>query len=131
MPEIRCTAGIAIVEDERELVRIYKIVFARQNIPVCFVAYDGHEAVELFEKANPRPGIVIMDHRLPTMTGIEAMKKILKIEPGVKIIFLSADDDVKEEAYKAGVKAFIKKPASIKQITATVENVLKNEDHPC
>ncbi len=119
-----CQIGIAIVEDEKDLVDIYKRVFARHNIFVCFVAYNGYEAVKEFIECTPRPHVVLMDHRLPGMSGIEVTREILKIDPEAKIVFLSADYDVKNEAMQAGAVAFLKKPASIKEILDAISGAL-------
>lgn len=116
-----CRVGIAIVEDEKALVDIFKRVFARRNIIVCFVAFDGREALKKFIECTPKPHVILMDHRLPGMSGIEATGEILKIDPEAKVVFLSADVDVRDEAIKAGAVAFLKKPASINAIVSTVE----------
>jgi DNA-binding NarL/FixJ family response regulator len=65
-----------------------------------------------------------MDYRLPLMDGIEATKEILKIDPETKILFLSADINVKDKAMAAGAFVFLKKPANINEITKAVENVI-------
>ncbi len=93
------------------------------------MANDGDEAIELFNKANPRPEIILMDHRMLKMDGIEAMKHILSIDAHIKIIFLSADTHVKDEALKAGAKLFIAKPASMNTILEAIENVHCQDDH--
>lgn len=116
-----CRVGIAIVEDEKDLVKTYERLFARKNIQVCFVAYDGIEAIKKFVACMPRPNVVIMDYRMPIMNGIEATKEILKIDPGAKIIFLSADIGVKEEAMQAGAFIFLNKPASLNDILNSVK----------
>ncbi len=119
-------AGIAIVEDEKDLVQVYIRLFQKRGIPVCFVAYDGNEATLRFIASTPKPHIVIMDYRLPTMNGIEVSRKILEIDPDTKIIFLSADVSVKEEALQAGAYTFLAKPASIHEITKAVDAIIKN-----
>jgi len=121
-----CHIGIAIVEDEKDLVDIYKRVFARHRIYVCFVAYNGFEAVKKFIECTPRPHVVLMDHRLPGMSGIEVTSEIMKIDPEAKIIFLSADYEVKNDALQAGAVAFLKKPASIKEILNAINDSMKN-----
>ncbi len=115
-----CRKGIAIIEDEAELVKIYIRLFKKRGIPVSFVAYDGFEGVRKFSEMKTRPAVILMDNRMPAMSGIEATREILKIEPGSKIIILSADANAKEEAMRAGAIAFLKKPVSIYTITETV-----------
>jgi two-component system, chemotaxis family, chemotaxis protein CheY len=116
-----CRVGIAIVEDEKDLVDVYKRVFARRNIIVCFVAFDGREALKKFIECAPKPHVILMDHRLPGMPGIEVTEEMLKLDPEAKVVFLSADVGVMDLALKAGAVAFLKKPASLKDIVGTVE----------
>ena len=97
-------ASIAIVDDEVQLVRTYELLFKRRHIPMAFTAYDGYEAIEKFRKADPKPGIVIIDYRLPSMSGVDVMKEILAIEPRTKIIFVSGDDSIQRESVKAGAE---------------------------
>ncbi len=47
---------------------------------------------------------------MPIKNGIEATKEILQINSNTKIIFTSADEDVKEEALSIGAFSFIDKP---------------------
>jgi two-component system, chemotaxis family, chemotaxis protein CheY len=119
-----CRVGIAIVEDEKDLVDVYRRVFARRNIIVCFVAFDGREALEKFIGCTPKPHVILMDHRLPGMSGIEVTEEILKIDPEARVVFLSADVDARDDALRAGAVAFLKKPAGLKEIIGTVEAVL-------
>ncbi len=113
--------GLAIVEDEKDLVKVYEMIFQKKGILVCFVAYDGLEAVRKFIECTPKPHVMLMDYRLPVMNGVEATKEILKIDPDTRIIFLSADAGARDEAMRAGAFAFLKKPAGIKEIVGAAE----------
>jgi DNA-binding response OmpR family regulator len=117
--------SVAVVEDEPQLVRTYELLFKRRQIPLSFYAYDGYEAIEKFRNASPRPGVVIIDNRLPSMSGIDVTKAILAIEPGTKIIFISGDDGVRDESLNSGAAVFLKKPTSLKEITATISSLLE------
>ncbi len=119
-------AGIAIVDDEVQLVRTYELLFKRRHIPLAFTAYDSYEAIEKFRKADPKPRVVIIDYRLPSMSGVDVMKEILAIEPRTKIIFVSGDDSIQRESVDAGASVFLKKPASIQIITDTVTRLMDN-----
>jgi FixJ family two-component response regulator len=116
--------SVAVVDDEPQLVRTYELLFKRRQIPVSFVAYDGRDAIEKFTGASPRPGVVIVDNRLPSMSGIDVVKALLAIEPGTRIIFISGDDGVREESLAAGATVFLKKPTPLKEITETINSLL-------
>lgn len=105
---------VGIVDDEEMLVRTYELLFARRQIPLSFVALDGKEAIEKFRDARPPPKVMIIDYRLPYTSGIEAMKEILTLEPTTKVLFISADGDIRQEALDAGANVFLKKPISLR-----------------
>jgi DNA-binding NtrC family response regulator len=97
MPEKRDLARVALVDDEAGMIRAYELLFRRRQIPVSFFSITGEEAVEQFRKASPRPKVVIIDYRLPSMNGITLMKELLTIEPATKIIMISGDTTVGQE----------------------------------
>ena len=124
MPETSNHRGIAIVDDEADLVRTYELLFKRRNISLLFTALDGPEAIEKFKNADPRPRIVIIDYRLPSMSGLELMRMVLAVEPSTKIIFISGDDSIRQESINSGATVFLKKPTSIKVIIETITQFL-------
>jgi DNA-binding NtrC family response regulator len=116
--------SVAIVDDEAQLVRTYELLFKKRHIPMAFTAYDGEDAIKKFYRANPKPGIVIIDYRLPDMDGLEVMKEILAIEPLTRIVVISGDESVRQESLNCGAVAFLKKPTPIKDITDTINTLL-------
>jgi len=116
--------NVAIVDDESDAVLLLKKSFTMKNIPVTFVAYNGLEAVDQFKHAAPKPDVIIMDHRMPLANGVEATREILAMDSGVKIIFLSADPTIVNDAMDAGAVGFLKKPVSIRTIIETVRGAI-------
>ena len=116
-----CTA---IVEDEQDLIWIYRRILARIGVPVSFIAGDGKDAVAMFKESAPKPHVVLMDNRLPGMSGLDVTKEMIKAEPDTLVIFLSGDTAVKEEAIKAGAFLFLEKPADIRDIITAIESAL-------
>jgi two-component system chemotaxis response regulator CheY len=113
--------SVAIVEDEKDLARMYQVILARTGIAVSFVASSGSEAIDRFKACDPKPRVVLMDNRLPQMSGIEATRVILDIEPDTRIIFLSADIGSRDEAIRAGAAIFVSKPARVSDIVGAIE----------
>ena len=62
--------------------------------------------------ARLRPNFVTMDLSMPGVSGVDAVKSILQIDPNVNIIVVSGADlqEVREEVFNLGVKIFIVKP---------------------
>jgi FixJ family two-component response regulator len=58
------------------------------------------------------------------MSGLQVMREVLIIEPITKVIFVSGDDDIKQESIDVGATVFLKKPTSIKTITDTVTRLM-------
>jgi len=116
--------GVAIIDDEQQLVRTYEMIFQRRQIPVSFVAYDGPIALQRFREASPPPGVVIIDYRLPSMSGLVLMRAIRELDSGVKIVVISADDSVRREALDGGAQSFLKKPVPLQVIVDTVRSLM-------
>lgn len=127
MQKVKWDSGIAIVDDERVIIEFYRKVFEMMGVPVAFIAYDGEDAVKKFRECCPRPQVMLMDYRMPIMDGLEAAKMIRKIDPDMKIIFVTADSGAREEAMNAGAAAFLEKPVGLKEIVVQVEKVVSKE----
>ena len=61
-----------------------------------------------------------MDHRMPLKNGIETTKEILKMNPETKIIFISADYNIKNKAFKIGAIDFIEKPIDLSTLSTII-----------
>ncbi len=120
------SCSIGIVDDDREIVRTYEKLFERHRISVSLIAYDGGEAVRMFYALKSKPSVIIMDERMPSMNGTDATIELVKCDPKPSIIFVTADQGSMAEAFKAGAKIFLKKPASLKTILEAVKLVHKN-----
>lgn len=88
-------------------------------------ASDGYDAVKKYK--DHKPDLVTMDITMPNMDGIEAVKKIMEIDPKAKIIMCSAmgQQPMVTEAIIAGAKDFIVKPFKPDRIEVAVERILK------
>ena len=116
--------AIAIVDDEPDLQKLYKLAIASNGYRIAYVASDGTDALEKQSQLEPKPEIIIMDHRMPTKNGVETTKEILARYPLTRIIFVSADEAVEREALAAGASRFLKKPISLRDL-------LRNVDEEC
>jgi two-component system chemotaxis response regulator CheY len=84
---------------------------------------NGKEAINKYKSLLEKPDVIIMDHRMPVMNGIDAMVEILRINKNSKIIFASADASAKEQAISMGATAFLNKPLDIQEFI----NIIKKE----
>ena len=82
------------------------------------------EAVEQYEKLNP--DIVTMDITMPGVTGLQAVERIIKKDPGAKIIMVSAmgQQSIVVDAIRAGAKDFIVKPFNEERIVEAFRKIV-------
>lgn len=83
-----------LIADDQELFAegLRTILEARApDIRVVGIARDGAQAVEM--AARERPHIVLLDVRMPTMDGVEAVKRIHQQLPEVRVVMLTTFDD--------------------------------------
>ncbi|MFW9919263.1 MAG: response regulator [Candidatus Thorarchaeota archaeon] len=113
--------SVLIVDDDNFLHTVLGRILNIGGHEVVAHAYDGAEAIEKYTQLSQKPEIILMDHRMPVMNGAEATKKILKINPKAKIIFISADESVRRIALTAGALDFLTKPIRSKYLFAIIE----------
>jgi len=117
-------ATIFIIDDEAILHKLYKDVFAIKGHQVVADAYDGEEAIRKFMAMEPKPEVIILDHRMPNKDGLEAMREILSVQPNARIVFISADANVRDQAMKSGAASFGLKPVTIRHMLDLVETAM-------
>lgn len=114
--------SVAIVDDEPDLQKLYKLAIASRGYQISYVASDGTDAIEKHQSTPYKPCIVVMDHRMPTKNGVETTKEILKQYPDTRIIFVSADEAIEKDALAAGAARFLKKPISLRELLKNIED---------
>lgn len=110
---------VMIVEDQRDMEDFYREIFSTMGFEVVAVARDGKSAVETYFSLDPHPDLVIMDHRLPGISGLQAAQSILERDPKAPIVIVTADEEGLWESTMRGVPA-IKKPAVFEKIIKAV-----------
>jgi YesN/AraC family two-component response regulator len=103
--------NVVIVDDEADIRQLLRIVIegSGKEISICAEAKDGKEALEVIDAYDP--DIVVLDERMPGMTGCETAEQILLRHPLARIILCSAylDTDLKRRAREAGVRMCLAK----------------------
>lgn len=90
-------------------------------------ASDGGEAIEKAREAMPE--IILMDLRMPTVTGVEAIRRIVEESPHIKIIVLSVSAEEADvlEAVKVGACGYLLKSATSDEIVEAVRRARDGE----
>lgn len=96
---------------------------AEAGLDVVATANTGEEALR--RAAATRPNVAVVDLCLPTMTGVEVTRDLIRADPSVRVLVLSASgerDDVLA-AVKAGATGYLVKSASREEFLAAVVSV--------
>ncbi len=117
---------VLIIDDEPSIREITKTSLEAYNYK-AITASDGIEAIALYAEYRDKISIVLTDMLMPSMDGITTIRTLHKINPNVKIIAISglATSDKMNAAYDLGIKAFLSKPYTAKQLLETI-NTVKN-----
>ncbi|WP_404363009.1 UvrY/SirA/GacA family response regulator transcription factor [Marinobacter sp.] len=111
-----------LVVDDHELVRagITRMLADDPDIEVIGQAASGEEAIDSVREQAP--DIVLMDIRMPGIGGLEATRRILRIDDAIRVIVVTAcaDDPYPTRVMQAGASAYITKGADIREMVRAI-----------
>jgi len=111
-----------LVVDDHELVRsgITRMLADDPDIDVIGESSSGEDAIEFVRKG--RPDIVLMDIRMPGIGGLEATRRILRIDDTIRVIVVTvcADDPYPARVMQSGATAYITKGADIREMVRAI-----------
>jgi DNA-binding NarL/FixJ family response regulator len=113
-----------IVDDEEDIRVLIRMVIKTggEDLSVCGEAADGAEALDHIDEQDP--DVVILDQRMPGLSGIDTAREILKRRPGQGIVLCSAflDTELRREAEAAGIRVCLPK-GDIRRIPEVLRKV--------
>ncbi|MGD8999363.1 MAG: UvrY/SirA/GacA family response regulator transcription factor [Granulosicoccaceae bacterium] len=114
-----------LLVDDHELVRtgIRRLLDDVDDINVLAEAASGEEAVRFVR--DQRPDVVLMDVNMPGIGGLEATRKLLQIDPGLKVIVVTihVDEPFPTQLLKAGAAGYLTKGCAVKEIIEAIRSV--------
>lgn len=114
-----------LVVDDAKFMRIMLGNILRKMGCEVIEAENGADAMAKYQRY--RPDLVTMDITMPEMDGVEAVKRLKEIDPGVRIIMVSAmgQKDFVLKSIQYGAMDFIVKPFEEERVRSAVEKVAK------
>ncbi len=121
-------ARVLVADDASFMRQMIREIVESEGFEVCGEASDGIEAVDEFKKLHP--DVVTMDIVMPRKSGIDAVRGIIALDPGARVVMCSAlgQETLVAEAIQAGAKDFIVKPFKPDAVIETLKKVLEKED---
>ncbi len=118
---MRSSACIAIVDDERAQRELLDTALRSAGYKTVLCA-DGREAL----KAAPQCSLMVLDVRMPGMSGLEVLEHVRRDWSGLPVILLTAFIDVRDAvaSIKAGALDYLEKPVDIDELVAAVDDAL-------
>ena len=111
---------IVIAEDEDDvrefLVRAFGRYAPHAEITGC---PDGAVALDLIRSRGA--DLLISDHRMPEMTGVDLLRTLRSLDSNLPVVIISADVSIEAAAVQAGASAFLFKPVNVVQIRSVIE----------
>ncbi|MGA1873033.1 MAG: response regulator [Thermoplasmatota archaeon] len=117
-------ANIMIVDDEPTIQQLMAIILEDMGHKVIAQSLNGEVALQTYQEMESKPDLLIIDHRMPIMSGTDLAQSVLDLIPEQKILFLTADESVKDAVNKMGISNFLEKPADIDTIRDAVSKAL-------
>jgi DNA-binding NarL/FixJ family response regulator len=114
-----------LVVDDQQLVRdgIASLLGVQESIAVVGTATNGQEALE--QALALRPDVILMDVRMPVMSGVEATDRILEQLPSCSILMLTTfdNDQYVRDALRAGARGYLLKDLQAQDLARAVHAV--------
>jgi CheY-like chemotaxis protein len=113
------------VDDEEALLQMGGELLAELGYEVV-CRMSSREALSLVKDDPSRFDLVITDQTMPDMTGFELAREILAVRPDMPVILATGFSSLvnEESAREAGIRAFVMKPLTKREIATTIREVL-------
>ena len=116
-------ASILIIDDEVAIATAFAMFFRHDGAHVVTEAHTGAEGIEAFQRV--KPDLVLLDVRLPDMTGFEVLAKIRDEHPVVIMVTAYGDVPMAVDALHKGAENFLTKPVDLSHLAAAAERALE------
>jgi DNA-binding NarL/FixJ family response regulator len=127
MPGTDAPLRCIIADDDPIVRRLIRDTLHRGDITVIAEAATGREAVEL--SLFYRPEVVVMDHMMPEMDGVEATRRLHEADPGIRVVILTgaATDELGVAGLRAGAAGFLSKDVELDSLPRALRGALAGE----
>ncbi|AQS60404.1 response regulator [Desulforamulus ferrireducens] len=121
------TIDILIVDDQVGIRRLLSEALADEGYQVK-MAGSGAEALNIL--SSTLPSLILLDLKMPGMTGLETLQEIRKHHGQLTVVMMTAYSEVEimDQTMGLGVKHFLNKPFDLDEVRALVKGLLKKAE---
>ncbi len=115
-----------VVDDSRIMREQIENILQGERFEFVGAAQDGLQALHEFKSLRPK--VVTMDLTMPKIDGTETIRRMIKIDPSVRILVISAlkDKATALKSLRLGAYGFVAKPFSKQQLQSAVTKLVEN-----
>ncbi|WP_334073843.1 MULTISPECIES: response regulator transcription factor [Paenibacillus] len=118
-----------MIVDDHDMVRmgLKTYLMLDPGFEVIAESGNGQEALELLQRGEHHPDIILMDLMMPVMNGAEATKAVLSRFPQMKIVILTSflEDELVVQAVEAGAVSYVLKTVSAEELIYALQGAYR------
>ena len=117
-------ARVLVVDDAAFMRKMVTDALSGGGHEIVGEAANGAEAVQRFQEL--RPDVMTLDITMPEKDGLAALKEIIAVDPGAKVVMCSAlgQESKVLESIKLGAKDFVVKPFQAERVLSAIDKAL-------
>ncbi len=112
---------VLVVDDDPDLLVLYEIALEGIDCE-CDTAKDGEDALALCSQNDY--DVILLDYQMPRLNGCETAERIRGSQrnAAIPIVGCTADEELRDRCFAAGMNAFLVKPLSINKLVAVLSH---------
>lgn len=127
MKDDKLAKGKVLIVDDDEDSRIMLAFLLQDEGWQIAEACNGREGLE--KVAQEKPNIIILDNRMPELTGAEVYQHLRKMGNNIPVLFITAFGDLEELASSLGIRYYLRKPIDFVEVIAKIESAYAENDN--
>jgi DNA-binding NarL/FixJ family response regulator len=120
-----------IIADDHDIIRqgLKRIIDFEEDICIIEEAENGKKVLELLDTC--KPDVILLDCNMPLMDGIEVLRTVKELDPSIKVIMLTVEDDKKtiRTAIQIGANGYVLKDSAGTEIVHAIKKVYRGEKY--
>ena len=119
---------VLLADDHTLLLEAFEKLLA-EECDVVGTAPNGRALLEAAEKLNP--DIAVIDIAMPLLNGLDAARQLKKLQPSVRIIFLTMNEDpeLAAEAFRCGASGYLLKRSAASELLLAIREIMKHRSY--